>query len=393
MTSVERWMLPDGIEEILPPEARQVEYLRRNLLDLFDRWGYDLVIPPMVEFTDSLLVGLGKDIDLLTFKVTDQLSGRSMGIRADLTPQIARIDAHSLSRDGVNRLCYAGHVVKAQMPSALDTRSPFHVGVELFGEADLEADAEIISLLLQVMEQAQIHQFCLDLGHVGIYRALLSAAGLNADQESTYFSLLQAKALPEIQSWVAANLDDKTVAEWLNILPRLAGARSILNNARESFRGAPAAVFHALDELESVAAKVQTRFPNAQLYFDLGELTGYHYLTGVSFAAFVPGMGSSIVRGGRYDHIGEVFGRARCATGFTADLVVLSRVGKHNIGCHPGIFVPHTQHPEAWQVIQNLRNQGERVVTAIRSSDAPQNYQNCNRLLIEQGDKLLVKPL
>jgi ATP phosphoribosyltransferase regulatory subunit len=393
MTPVERWMLPDGIEEILPPEARQVELRRRSLLDLFHRWGYDLVIPPMMEFTDSLLVGLGNDIDLLTFKVTDQLSGRSMGIRADLTPQIARIDAHSLVREGISRLCYAGHVIKAQMQSALDSRNPLHVGVELYGESGLEADAEVISLLLATLDQAQVPDLCLDLGHVGIYRALARAAGLSAEQEISFFNLLQAKALTEIGTWVAHQVADAQAAAWLTALPRLCGPSALLASARELFVGAPTAVFTALDELEQVAALVQCRYPEAQLYFDLSELTGYHYQTGVVFAVFVPGMGTAIARGGRYNHIGEVFGRARSATGFTADLIMLSRVGGQAIPTPPGIFAPTSVHPALWQAVQSLREQGERVVMATHQSPDPQDFQHCDRRLVEQDGQFLVKPL
>lgn len=386
-------MLPDGIEEILPPEAQQVEHLRRSLLDLFHRWGYDLVIPPMMEFTDSLLVGLGKDIDLLTFKVTDQLSGRSMGIRADMTPQIARIDAHSLKRNGVNRLCYAGHVIKAQMPGAFDTRSPIHLGVELYGEAGLQADAEVISLLLSVMDYARVENVCLDLGHVGIYRALAQAAGLSPEEENTFFNLLQAKSLTDIQHWISRHVSDPQAATWLSVLPRLSGAKNTLALARESFAGAPQEVFQALDELESVADTVQQRYLDAQLYFDLGELSGYHYLTGIVFAAFVPGMGAAIGRGGRYDHIGEVFGRSRCATGFTADLVALNRVGRFFSEVPHGIYAPCSPHPNFWQVIQTLRGQGERVVVGVDGQVRPEDCQSCNRILIEEDGEFQVKPL
>jgi ATP phosphoribosyltransferase regulatory subunit len=393
MIPVERWMLPDGIDEILPPEARQIEHLRRSLLDLFYRWGYDLVIPPMMEFTDSLLVGLGEDIDLLTFKVTDQLSGRSMGIRADLTPQIARIDAHSLRREGVNRLCYAGHVIKTQMQSALDTRNPIQVGVELYGEAGLGAETEVISLLLATMEMAGVHDVCLDLGHVGIYRALARAADLSEEEENTFFSLLQAKALTEIQSWVERRCTDTQVVGWLTALPRLAGARTILSVAKDSLAGAPAEVFTALDELETVASTIQARFPEAQLYFDLSELTGYHYQTGMVFAAFVPGVGAAIARGGRYDRIGEVFGRARFASGFTANLVAMSRLGSAAPDSVQGIFAPPTDNPAFWQTVQTLRGQGERVVVAMAGQNFPERDQHCDRILMEQDGHFHIKPI
>lgn len=393
MTPVERWMLPDGIEEILPPEAHQVEQLRRSLLDLFSRWGYQLVVPPMMEFTDSLLVGLGKDVDLLTFKVTDQLSGRSMGIRADMTPQIARIDAHSLRRSGPNRLCYAGHVLKTQMSNALDTRSPLQVGVELFGVPGLDADTEIISLLLEMTGHAEVADVCLDLGHVGIYRALSEAAQFSDEDELAFFDLLQAKALTEVGQWVEQNVGDPQLASWLLALPRLTGSRAVLDSARETFAGAPSAVFAALDELAAVADMLQTRFPNVQQYFDLSELTGYHYLTGIVFATFAPGMGSALARGGRYDHIGEVFGRARSATGFTADLVALHRLGAQQARPGSAIFAPAATTTQQWQAIQALRAKGECVVVGMSDQRLPGDHQNCDRILIEQDGQYQVKLL
>lgn len=386
-------MLPDGIEEILPPEARQVDKLRRQLLDLFERWGYELVIPPMMEFTDSLLVGLGKDVDLLTFKVTDQVTGRSMGIRADITPQTARIDAHSLRRTGVNRLCYAGHVLLSQMHNALGTRSPTQLGVEIFGEAELTAEIEVTSLLLDTFEKAQIEQVCLDLGHVAIFRSLAATVGLSETQEKAYFALLQAKALTEIRQWVETNIADAQHAHWLKELPRLAGGLKVLDSARVVLKGAPAEVFEALDELTTVAEVLAQRFPDTELYFDLSELTGYHYLTGLVFAAFVPNQGTSIARGGRYDHIGEVFGRARSAAGFSADLVAMSRVGTPEEALRPGIFAADTRNPLQWQTIQALREQGERVVCAATGQRAPLPYQACDRQLVEVDGEFIVQPL
>jgi ATP phosphoribosyltransferase regulatory subunit len=391
ITPVERWMLPDGIEEILPPEAHQIEQLRRRLLDLFSRWGYQLVLPPLIEFTDSLLVGLGKDIDLLTFKVTDQLSGRSMGIRADMTPQIARIDAHSLNRSGVNRLCYAGHVLKTQMASALETRSPLQVGVELFGESGLAADVEIISLLLDVMAHAELNDICLDLGHVGIFRALAQAAKLTPEDEQIFFDLLQAKALTEINQWVEESISDTQIAAWLLALPRLTGSKQVLDQARDTFRGAPAQVFEALDELTVLSDVIQNRFPDVHQYFDLGELTGYHYSTGIVFATFAPGMGVAIARGGRYDHIGEVFGRARSATGFTADLVALHRLGAFSESNLTGIFAPISEDHEQWLAIQTLRAQGERVVVGMLGQSTPADDQSCDRILIEHNGQYQVR--
>lgn len=395
MTLVERWMLPDGIEEILPPEAEHIEHLRRRLLDLFGRWGYELVMPPMMEFTDSLVVGLGKDVDLLTFKVTDQLSGRSMGIRADMTPQIARIDAHSLKRTGANRLCYAGHVLKTQMKNALATRTPMQVGIELYGEPGLDADVEVVSLLLDMIGHAKLQNMCLDLGHVGIYRALAAHADFSAEQEVEYFQLLQAKATTEIKAWVAVNVQDAQLAEWLLALPRLTGGVATIQNAREILAGAPAEVHAALDELDYVAQVVQARFPDGQLYFDLSELTGYHYLTGLGFAVFAEGWGTAVARGGRYDRIGEVFGRSRSATGFTADLVALYRLGNPYAETvdQLAIFAPANSAQGFWLAVQQLREQGENVVTGMGKQSRPLAHQSCNRILVEEQGEFVVRPL
>ena len=385
-------MLPDGIEEILPPEARKIDSLRRSMLDVFSRWGYELVIPPMIEFTDSLLVGLGKDVDLLTFKVTDQQSGRSMGIRADMTPQIARMDAHSLNKAGVSRLCYSGHVIKTKATNALDTRSPIQVGAELFGEPGIEAEHEVLSLLVSAFEHAQIPNVCLDLGHVGIYQALVERAQLTSEQDTELFELLQAKALTDLAAWVKGNIEDTQVANWFLVLPKLTGSLNTLEQAREALAGAPDEVFAALDELEGVATELTRRYPNVNLYFDLSELTGYHYLTGIVFAAFVTGQGAAVARGGRYDHIGEVFGRARSAIGFTADLVAMSRLSQWAMKIDSAIFAPSSDNPAQWQAIAALRAEGEVVISALAGQEQPQADQPCDRFLIERDGQFVVEP-
>ncbi len=392
-TPVERWMLPDGIEEILPPEASKIDALRRSVLDVFGRWGYELTIPPMMEFTDSLLVGLGKDVDLQTFKVTDQLSGRSMGIRADMTPQVARMDAHSLNRHGVNRLCYSGHVLKTHTQNALEIRSPIQVGAELFGEPGLDAEVEVVSMLLEALKHAAVTDVCLDLGHVGIYRAIIEVSELTSEQEAELFTLLQAKAHSDIQRFVDEHVSVPKVAEWLKALPRLSGALPILDAARTQFDGAPDEVLAALDELQTVASVIVERYPSVNLYFDLSELSGYHYQTGLVFAAFVPGVGSAIVRGGRYDHIGEVFGRARSAIGFTADLVAMSRLSGQAALQPAAIFALNSDSPAWWPTISQLRADGERVICAMADQTEPLAHQNCDRQLLERDGQFVVLPL
>ena len=393
MNKVDRWLLPDGIEEILPAQAVHTEKLRRELVNLFQSWGYDFVIPPMVEYTDSLLTGSGSDIDLLTFKITDQSTGKMMGIRADITPQTARMDAHSLRRDGVNRLCYAGHVMHTRAKSPLSSRTPLKAGVELFGEPGIDADVEVISLLVETLNCVGLPEQYLDLGHVGIYRALAEDASLSTQQEKEFFGLLQAKATNEIQSWVEANLSDDIQRAWFLALPTLSGGLSTLAKARTLFEDAPAEVVAAIDELEAIAAQISIRYPDAQLYFDLSELRGYHYHTGVVFGAYTPGVGNAIASGGRYDHIGESFGRARPATGFDADLSVICRLLAKDDQESVGIFAVPSANEGQWPFIQNLRAQGERVVMALSGQTEPESYQNCNRILVEDNGEFFVKKL
>lgn len=392
MSRVDRWLLPDGIEEMLPQDACTVESLRRRLVDGFRHWGYDYVIPPMIEFTDSLLTGSGSDIELLTFKITDQLSGKTMGIRADITPQAARMDAHSLKREGVNRLCYAGHVMHTRPKAALASRTPLWAGVELFGEAGLDADIEVISLLLESLVAAGFDKQYLDIGHVGIYRALAEAAALDEPQEEVLFNLLQAKATTEIDTWLDSNVSDEQARKWMKALPRLSGSVSILEKAQNLFADAPAEVSAALDELLEMARVIQPRFSSAQLYFDLSELRGYHYHTGIVFGAFAPGLGEAIANGGRYDHIGEAFGRARPATGFNVDLSAVSRIMCNaEARMDAGIFAVASNNPQQWSAISELRAAGERVVVALSGQEQPMEHQYCDRLLVEQDGEFLVK--
>jgi ATP phosphoribosyltransferase regulatory subunit len=383
MTYADRWLLPDGVEEILPAEAKAIDSLRRRLLDLYSTWGYDMVIPPLLEYTDSLLIGLGRDVDLLTFKVTDQLSGRTLGIRADITPQTARMDAHSFNRTGANRLCYAGHVVHTRPKSPLATRTPIQAGLEFYGESGVVADIEVVSLLLESLQVAGLPKLHIDLGHVGIYRAIAADAGLTKAQEDTFFELLQRKATTEIRAWVDANIADATKAQLFLSLPTLAGNKPVLQKARDLFENVKAAQV-AVDQLAEVARVIEQRYPTAELYFDLGELRGYHYLTGLVFAAFAPGYGNPIASGGRYDHIGEVFGRARPATGFAVDITAISKLGLLTKVGVPAIAVIETGDVQQWEAIQSLRHQGQRIISV--STDTNLAELGCDRqLLLSDG--------
>lgn len=382
MTYADRWLLPDGVEEILPAEARQIEQLRRRLLDLYRCWGYDLVIPPLVEFTDSLLIGLGRDLDLLTFKLTDQLSGRTLGVRADITPQTARMDAHSLKRTGANRLCYAGHVLHTRPRTPQATRSPILSGVELYGEAGLGADIEVISLLMESLQAVGLEHASVEIGHVGIYRELISAAGLSETQQDTLFDLLQRKAAAEMRAWVEENIQDPDLADILRQLPRLAGSRESLRQAKRVLAKAPPAVSAAVQQLETLADTVSQRYPEVQLYFDLSELHSFSYHTGLWFAAFTPGYGRALATGGRYDHVGEVFGRARPATGFHIDVSALNSLLNVAGPAQPGVYAPASDDPGQWSAIQALRARGETVITGFVGEQLRREEINCDRQLV-----------
>ena len=306
----------------------KLECARRELLDLFSRWGYALVMPPFIEYLESLLTGSGTDLDLQTFKVTDQLTGRMMGLRADMTPQAARIDAHPLQRDEPSRLCYMGTVLHTRADGFGSSRSPLQVGAELFGHAGVDSDVEILSLVLECLSLMKIPDVHIDLGHVGIFRGLALEAGLSRQQESDLFEALQRKAVTEIDEILVSSSADEAQSKRLAALSTLNGGREVLDAARDQLAGASDNVLMALDNLCEIAALLEQGNSGLSLNFDLAELRGYNYQTGMVFAIFVPGCGEEIARGGRYDAIGEVFGRARPATGFSTDLKTLLDLGQ-----------------------------------------------------------------
>lgn len=310
------WLLPEYIEDVLPAEAERTEMLRRVLLDHFRASGYRLIQPPLVEHLDSLLTGTGHDLDLQTFKVVDPLSGRMLGLRADITPQVARIDAHLLNESGVTRLCYAGSVLRAVPGKGGKTREVMQIGAELFGEPGIAGDVEVVSLILSALAQAGVGGLHLDLGHVGVYRALAAGAGIGGTEDSGLFAALRTKDAPAV-----AELTARLPAAWrdaLNALPTLYGpADEVLAAAAERLPDTPA-IRHALAALSALA---QSAAPSVDaLHVDLADLTGYHYESGAIFSVFTAGEPNSIGRGGRYDGVGKAFGRARAATGFTLDL-------------------------------------------------------------------------
>ncbi len=389
MSNVDRWLLPDGVEDILPSQAKELEFVRRRLLDLFAAWGYQYVIPPMVEFLESLLTGTGRDLDLKTFKVTDLVSGRTMGIRADLTPQVARMDAHVLNRDGATRLCYAGTVLHSQADNMLASRTPVKVGAELFGESNREADLEIVSLMVESLQVLKVQSLHLELGDVSIYQELVGLARLSAPLQEELFAMVQRKAFAEIDQFVSqlsvseppvseqsaseqsvsepsvsGQPIDSSVAELLRQLPSLCGDASVLPRSKVLFAQYPT-IISRLENLEWLVERLAARFPEVNIYCDLSELRGYNYHTGIVFAAYVAGSAQALAKGGRYDHIGEVFGRRRGATGFDVVLHNLPAITTAlELAAKQVIVRASTDATDdsRWQKIQALRSEGYIVV-------------------------------
>lgn len=395
MQQKDSWLLPEGIEEILPQEAMVLESLRRRILQLFTCWGYELVIPPMIDFIDSLLTGSGHDLDLQTFKLTDQISGKTLGFRADMTPQVARIDAHNLKHEYPTRLCYVGTVLHTRGDPLEKTRSPMQIGAELYGHAGIESDVEVIRLMLEMLAQSGILNVHLDLGHVGIFRALSRQAGLDQAAESTLFDVLQRKAKPELEELMAELAINQDVKTMLLKLPELNGGTEIINKAHLVLAKADEPVKQALANLEAVAEKLTSRFPGLPISFDLAELRGYHYHTGVVFAAFVPTVGREIARGGRYDNIGAVFGRARPATGFSADLKLLALLGKQSIQDQPvpRIFAPCSDDRVLNEKIRDLRALGQIVIQQLPGQTDAAKELGCTAALELDHQNWVIKTL
>lgn len=360
-----RWALPAGIDELLPEQARRVEQLRTAVLAQFYGAGYDLVIPPLVEFVDSLLVGAGEDLALDTLQMTDGLTGRQLGLRADMTPQIARIDAHSMAPADERRLCYLGTVVRARPDGLGGSRTPMQVGAELYGVADVAGDLEIISLMLNTLNIAGIAPIVLDLGHVDVFGSLAEQAGFNAHEEDLARDALQRKSDTDLQALLAGRPLAPALQAALMALSRLNGAwRAVIAKAEQQLAPVMSpAMRDGLDRLQQIAAVIERNFPQATVLIDLSELHGYHYQTGLVFAAYAEGVGREIARGGRYDDIGVAFGRARPATGFSADLRELLRFYEPPAPRAATILAPAEYTDAALLLaVAQLRAQGERVV-------------------------------
>lgn len=379
------WLLPENIADVLPSEARKIEDLRRCILDHFQLYGYELVMPPMLEYIESLLTGTGHDMDLRTFKLVDQISGRTMGLRADMTPQVARIDAHLLNRASVTRLCYAGNVLHTRPSGLHATREPLQIGAEIYGHAGLEADAEIQELALATLELAGVTAVRLDLCHIGVVRALIDSSQHAQRDEATLFSLLKSKDTPGLREFMSSY--DAVTREALLVLPNLYGDASILQRARHVLPPYPP-ILKALEELDTLIELAG----EASVTIDLSDLRGYQYHSGVMFSAYVAGLPNAVVHGGRYDHVGEIFGRARPATGFSMDLRELARL------------IPPASRRRAISVVWNrdaglrakiaeLRRAGETVIQRMPEHEDELIEFDCDRTIAFENGNWVVREL
>lgn len=367
------WLLPEHVEDILPAEALGIERLRARLLELFRVHGYELVVPPFLEYTDSLLTGTGGDLDLRTFKLVDQLSGRMMGLRADMTPQVARIDAHLLNRRGLTRLSYCGTVLHTRPRNFTATREPMQLGAELYGHAGIEADIEIQQLLRAALSACGLGTARLDLSHVGVFAALAKHAGVDGGMEADLLEALVAKDRPRLRV-LAGQLNEKSRAAFL-LLPELYGGREVLDRARQALP-AYAEVHAALDDIAAVMDA-----NGGALSVDLADLRGYHYHSGIVFAAYHGGLANAIALGGRYDEVGKAFGRARPATGFSLDLREWVRLAPETPR-ESAILAPYNTDAKLAERIAALRAAGEVVIVDLPGHEQTRAELGCDRQLV-----------
>lgn len=377
------WLLPENIADVLPSEARKIEELRRRLLDHFRCYGYELVMPPMLEYLDSLMPFTDQDMDLRMFKLVDQLSGRTLGLRADMTTQVARIDAHLLNRASVTRLCYAGSVLHARPSGFHATREPLQIGAEIYGHAGLEADAEIQALALASVRLAGLSDVTLDLSHAGILQGILDGDAAAVRQQAEIITLLRAKDVPALHALTAGFSERVRTA--LRILPALHGDASVLERARQTLP-ASAALHSALDQLALLAQSAG----EARVNIDLADLSGYQYESGAMFALYVTGLPNAVARGGRYDHLGEAFGRARPATGFSMDLREIARL-LPSAAPASAIRAPWGREPELAALIARLRAEGEIVIQSLPGHENDQQEFDCDREIVAEQGKFIIK--
>ena len=381
------WLLPEFIEDVLPAEAARIEFLRRELLDLFKVHGYQYVIPPMLEYLESLITGTGHDLDLATFKVVDQLTGRLMGVRADTTPQAARIDAHMLNQQGVSRLCYAGTVLRTKPDGLARTREPLQLGVELFGHAGIEADIEIQRLMIKALQLMGLNDLHIDFSHVAIFESLIQSANIQPALEQALYAALQSKDKSAVAQ-LTIHLDADT-KQALIALTDLNGDVKMLDKAKSVLPTLPK-ITKALADLHVVAKNLSDL--NVQVGFDLSELRGYHYHSGIVFAAYAQGYSGPLALGGRYDEVGIAFGRARPATGFSLDLRgVVTALPPASLP--KSILAPAGNDKALLSEIETLRTEGLVVIQALPNTTTNAQELNCDSQLVLRDGRWLIETI
>lgn len=381
------WLLPEHIADVLPAQARHIEELRRGLLDVARSYGCELVIPPLAEHIESLLSGTGGDLDLKTFKLVDQLSGRTLGVRADSTPQVARIDAHLLNREGVTRLCYCGPVLHARPAGMQASREPLQFGAEIYGHAGLEADLEVLDLSLDCLRNAGVPALVLDLADTRIVRALLD--GVPAGLHERILAALAGKEAAALEASVGGL--DAARARALRTLPALYGDDTMLGAAREALPALPA-VRAALDELATLGRHVRQAHPGVKVGYDLADVGGSAYYSGARFAVYAEGSSDAVARGGRYDEVGEVFGRKRAAVGFSLDLKEIAALVP-GAGGRAAIRAPWADDGGLRSAVRRLREHGETVVCMLPGHEHEGQEFDCDRELVAVGGQWVVRAL
>lgn len=382
MLQQERWLLPEGIREILADEALQIEKYRREILQLFYSSGYDLIHPPLVDYLDSLTTGTGKDLRQQTFALTDPLSGRLLGIRSDMTPQMCKIDAHYSSPNKTNRLCYFGEILHTHIDGFSQSRCPVQVGAEIFGHKGYQSDLEIIELLLKTFRLIQIDAITLDLGHIAIFRKLARNASLSVYDEEQLFAAFQAKSEFEIERLLQSYPIEKSQRDDFIYLTQLQGDISVLQMAKDYYQDID--IQQYIQELERLSGHIQTHHPEIHLFFDLSELRGFNYHSGIVFSAYKQSHGQAIAMGGRYDGIGEKYGSQRAATGFSIDITLLLSLSNNSLAANPHqlVYAPIMredilENKEKKQAlddkVKQLREQGWRVINQLNIDISEEN--------------------
>lgn len=400
MSVSERWLLPDGVDELLPPEAWQVEQMRRSMLDVYASYGYELISPPLIEYLESLLTGTGNELDLRTFKVTDQLTGRLMGLRSDITPQVARIDSHMLKTSGISRLCYVDTVLHTRPAHMLTNRCPLQIGCELFGERGQTADIEIISLMLETLNVANVGRIHIDLAHVGIYRGLVESASFDESTELQVFDALSRKSIPELEALAQTDADNADIILLIRDIANLSGGVDALDKISDNVErlnlSSADGIATAIAELKAISEQIRVLFSEVEIGIDFCELRGYSYHTGILFSAFSLGYGYALAKGGRYDDIGKGFDRkqdkrTRPATGFSADLKSILKVSNlvSQASQNESIFAPLSDCQHLRERVAELRKT-YRVVQGLSDSDTAELLA-CQKQLVLVGNEWQVE--